>query len=197
MSGLIGRSSALVRRALVRQIRAVTAVLTRVVVGDRVSWTGQIPRGILSVVSVDRGGYLHVAQGFGFMGKPSIAVRSGGRCSIGNGVFINRNVTLVCRLSVSIGDNVLIGPGVSIFDHDHDFGSEDPGAQFICAPIEIGAGSWIGAGAVILKGVSIGEGSVVGANAVVTRSVAPNTVVGGVPARPLGPARKRRDSPAS
>ena len=51
------------------------------------------------------------------------------------------------------------------------------------APIHIGKNVWIGANATVLAGVTIGDGAVVAAGAVVTKDVAPNTVVGGVPAR--------------
>ncbi len=50
-------------------------------------------------------------------------------------------------------------------------------------PIRIGNGAWIGAKAIILKGVTIGEGAIVGAGSVVTRDVAPYTIVAGNPAR--------------
>lgn len=56
--------------------------------------------------------------------------------------------------------------------------------------IEIGNDVWIGFEAVILSGVTIGDGAIIGARAVVTRDVAPYTIVGGVPARPI---RRRFD----
>lgn len=56
--------------------------------------------------------------------------------------------------------------------------------------IVVGNDVWIGYEAVILSGVRIGDGAVIGARAVVTRDVAPYTIVGGVPARPI---RKRFD----
>ena len=56
--------------------------------------------------------------------------------------------------------------------------------------IVVGKDVWIGYEAVILSGVHIGDGAIVGARAVVTRDVAPYTIVGGVPARPI---RKRFD----
>jgi acetyltransferase-like isoleucine patch superfamily enzyme len=51
------------------------------------------------------------------------------------------------------------------------------------APITIEDDTWVGFGAVILKGVTVGRGSVVGARAVVTRDVPPFTIVAGNPAR--------------
>jgi acetyltransferase-like isoleucine patch superfamily enzyme len=56
-------------------------------------------------------------------------------------------------------------------------------------PISIGNDVWIGHGAIVLEGVRIGDGAVVGAGAVVTKDVAPYTIVGGVPAKPLGKKR--------
>jgi acetyltransferase-like isoleucine patch superfamily enzyme len=52
--------------------------------------------------------------------------------------------------------------------------------------VEIGCDVWIGAGAMIMDGVKIGHGAIVAAGAVVTRDVEPYSIVGGVPARPLG-----------
>ncbi|MEX6508054.1 DapH/DapD/GlmU-related protein [Jiella sp. M17.18] len=53
--------------------------------------------------------------------------------------------------------------------------------------VTIGHDVWIGHGATILPGVSIGNGAVIGAGAVVSKDVAPFTIVGGVPARPIKP----------
>lgn len=56
--------------------------------------------------------------------------------------------------------------------------------------IVIGNDVWIGYEAVIMQGVHIGDGAIIGTRAVVTKDVAPYTIVGGVPARPI---RKRYD----
>lgn len=51
--------------------------------------------------------------------------------------------------------------------------------------VRIGNDVWIGHAAIILPGVSVGDGAVIAAGAVVSRDVAPYTVAGGVPARPI------------
>ncbi len=56
--------------------------------------------------------------------------------------------------------------------------------------IVVGNDVWIGYEAVILSGVTIGDGAIIGSRAVVTKDVAPYTIVGGVPAKPI---RKRFD----
>jgi serine acetyltransferase len=104
----------------------------------------------------------------------------GDRCVIGRGSHI------VAHQSVTIGDDVWTGPYVYITDQNH--GYEDPGvpigSQFpVNRPVSIGAGSWLGAGAIILPGASIGRNVVVAAGAVVRGVVPDHCVVAGVPAK--------------
>ena len=104
----------------------------------------------------------------------------GDRCVIGRGSHI------VAHQSVEIGDDVWTGPYVYITDQNH--GYEDPdvpiGSQFpVNRPVSIGAGSWLGAGAVILPGASIGRNVVVAAGSVVRGDVPDKCVVAGVPAK--------------
>ena len=100
------------------------------------------------------------------------------------------SIQIVSYYGIQVGDGVMIGEYVSIRDANHIIGHEDiRNSGHTGAPIVICRNAWIGRGAVILAGVTIGENSVVAANAVVTRDVPANTVVAGVPARPLSRER--------
>jgi acetyltransferase-like isoleucine patch superfamily enzyme len=78
---------------------------------------------------------------------------------------------------------------------DYEVGATDagPSGNFRRGPVVIGNDVWIGAGAVVRRGVTIHDGAIVGAGAVVVHDVAPYTIVGGVPARPI---RRRFDDDA-
>ena len=112
---------------------------------------------------------------------------------VGDNVGISPNFTLFVRGSVEIGNDVIIGPTVTIIAENHRFddietlirvqGTKRSGIK-ICNNV------WIGASATILDGVTLGEGCIVAAGAVVTKDVEPFTIVGGVPARLI---RKRNN----
>jgi serine acetyltransferase len=104
----------------------------------------------------------------------------GDRCVIGRGSHI------VAHESIQIGDDVWTGPYVYITDQNH--GYEDPGtpigSQFpVNRPVSIGAGSWLGAGAIILPGARIGRNVAVAAGSVVRGEIPDRCVVAGVPAK--------------
>ena len=108
---------------------------------------------------------------------------------LGNHVFVGNLCTFSAALKIVVGDHVLISTGVRIHDNDgHPLDAakrragERIGAEETRAVV-IEDGAWIGANAVILKGVTIGRDAVVGTNAVVTRDVPPGAVAVGNPAR--------------
>jgi NDP-sugar pyrophosphorylase family protein len=89
--------------------------------------------------------------------------------------------------SIQIGEGTNIGSGALLMDTDlhqpagqWDWGN-DPGRG--ARPIHIGRGVFIGARAIVLKGVTIGDRAVVGAGAVVTKPVPPRHFAVGNPAR--------------
>lgn len=104
---------------------------------------------------------------------------------IGNFVRINENVFL--QGNIKIGDYVMIAPGVSIYTKTHNY--HDINTPMVLSgesktkKVIIENDVWIGRNAVVMPGVKIGRGSIIGANAIVNKSVAPNSIMGGVPAR--------------
>lgn len=106
---------------------------------------------------------------------------------VGEFTFFGRDVEIEVSTSVVIGKHCLIAPGVYITDHNHDVSARGPMFEAPCihGPVSIGDNVWIGARAIILPGVTIESGAVVAAGSVVTRSVPRDTIVAGVPARPI------------
>ena len=93
---------------------------------------------------------------------------------------------IICQkkhAEISIGNDVMIGPNVSIISAGHPVAPLDRRAHVVGKPIVIERNVWIAAGATIIGGVTVGENSVVAAGSVVTKDVPPNTLAGGNPAR--------------
>jgi len=101
---------------------------------------------------------------------------------VGKNVFINHGCEFMDRGGITLEDHVLIGPKVYLVTINHPVEPTRRRSTF-CAPILIKRNAWIGVGASLMPGVTIGENAIVAANAVVTSDVAPNTIVGGIPAK--------------
>lgn len=108
---------------------------------------------------------------------------------LGANVYFNVNCVVLDVMPVTIGANVLIGPGVHIYAASHPMDAQQrrSGLEFGRA-VTIGDDVWIGGGAVICPGVSIGSGAVIGAGSVVTRDVPAGAFAAGNPCRVI-PAR--------
>lgn len=120
----------------------------------------------------------------------------GKEIEIGNNSAIGLNARISGPLK--IGDDVMMGPNVSIFTQNHETENIYKPMRLQTAPKEkvtIGNDCWIGANAVILPGVTIGNGVIVGAGAVVTKNVPDYAVVGGVPAKIIKMREERKDLP--
>src|SRR4051794_22167916 len=114
---------------------------------------------------------------------PPFHTDSGRNLRIGRNVFVNHGCTAMDLGGIDIGDDVMIGPNVHLITSGHPLDPATRRSQITIAPIRIGRGVWIAAGAMVLQGVTVGDDAVVAAGAVVTREVPPRTLVAGVPAR--------------
>ena len=101
---------------------------------------------------------------------------SSGELIIGPHVYINRNCNIVSHESIKIGKKCTIGPNVCIYDHDHNFRSQNRDTEYVCKPITIGDNVWIGSNVIIIKGVTIGDNSVIAAGAIVRADVPANSI---------------------
>jgi len=133
-----------------------------------------------------------------FIAGELLIFRHGGRIAIGDWCYIGEGTRVWSSCSIEIGHRVLIAHNVSIFDsRTHPISPSKRHAHFREImerghprkidlgekPVVIADDAWIGANAIILRGVTVGTGAIVGAGSVVSSDVAPFTIVSGNPAR--------------
>lgn len=113
---------------------------------------------------------------------------------IGKRFYANFNLTILDCCPVKIGDDVLIGSGVSLLTPIHPLRWQDRNAKYdengefitieeYAKPITIGNSCWLASNVSVIGGVSIGNGSVIGAGSVVTRDIPENVFAAGNPCR--------------
>lgn len=113
-----------------------------------------------------------------------IEIRHPSGVSIGDYTTIGHNCVLDGRGRLVIGNCVNMSSQAMIWTNQHD--PQDGYFAVASAPVHIGDFAWLSTRSIILPGVTIGEGAVVAAGAVVTKPVDAYTIVGGVPAKPIG-----------
>lgn len=129
----------------------------------------------------------------------------GGRIEVGAWTFIGEAARIWSASSISIGSRVVIGHSVNVFDNlTHPLKASERYAQMKLIlsqghprelslsekPVVISDGAWVGAAALIMRGVTLGEGAIVAAGSVVTKDVPAFSVAAGNPAvvvKHLGP----------
>lgn len=116
--------------------------------------------------------------------RPPLYCDYGYQISIGARTFVNFGLMAADTATITIGEDVQIGPYVQLLTPTHPVDPEPRRAKWEAAePIVIGDNVWLGGGVIVLPGVTIGENTVVGAGAVVPRDLPPNVVAVGNPAR--------------
>ena len=118
---------------------------------------------------------------------------------VGKNFLSNYNLVIMDEGEVHIGDDVMIGPNVSIITNLHPvtagercvcwvpnrFPHDHKGNYVYARPVHIGNRVWICTGAVICPGVTIGDEAIIGAGSVVTHDIPPGMLAYGVPCRPI------------
>lgn len=114
--------------------------------------------------------------------EPGCRIVGNPRITIGDDFYMNA----YCHIlgDISFGRSVMLGPKVIMWSRDHGMASGEVMRRqpHVNDPIRVGNDVWIGAGAIVLKGVTIGDGAVIAAGAVVTADVRDGDIVAGVPA---------------
>ncbi len=116
--------------------------------------------------------------------EPPFHCDYGWNIEVGENFSANYNLTILDVGKVTIGDNVMIAPNVSLYTAGHPIhpASRDSGYEY-GIPITVGNNVWIGGSVTVLPGVTIGDNCVIGAGSVVTRDIPENSVAAGNPCR--------------
>ena len=125
----------------------------------------------------------------------------GSHTFIGQNFFANFNLLVMDDGKIFIGDNVMIGPNVSLLCTNHPLLPDErirmkyPDGHVsmseFAGEIHIEDDVWLAANVSVLDGVTIGTGAVIGAGSVVTRDIPAGWLAAGVPAKPIRPIGKQ------
>lgn len=123
-------------------------------------------------------GSITIGQNTEFAAYCDHEVHGEGKISIGNKVYMNRFCMISAHDSVTIGNNCLFGPGVKIFDNNHQYNPQTGvSTNLNSAPILIGNNCWIASNVVILKGSKIGDNCVIGAGCIIHGTIPSGSIV--------------------
>ena len=120
----------------------------------------------------------------GFYIEPPFRCDYGYNIFIGKNFYSNYNCTILDCAAVTIGDNVMFAPNVSILTAGHPIHHEmrNTGLEY-AFPITIGNNVWIGANVVVNPGVTIGNNTIIGSGSVVTKDIPDNVIAVGNPCK--------------
>ena len=104
---------------------------------------------------------------------------SNGLIKIGDNTAFNNGCIVACHKKIEIGNDCTFGPGVLVYDHDHDYTKNGKinGKAFICEDIKIGKNCWIGANSIILRGTTIGDNCVIAAGSIIKGKYKDNVII--------------------
>jgi acetyltransferase-like isoleucine patch superfamily enzyme len=133
-----------------------------------------------------KGSKLIIKGNLVLMSDVLIQAREGAVITLGKNCFMNRFCSLISHTAITLGDNVMLGENVKIYDNDHAIeGNVIMRKKFVAENISIGDNSWLANNVVILKGSTVGNNVVVGAQGLVKGELESNSIYAGVPCRKI------------
>lgn len=132
----------------------------------------------LCALKVFNQGIIRVGRNCEFAAYCDFEAHGDGVLEIGEGTYFNRYCMISAHERVTVGKRCMFGPGVKIFDNNHQYSPESGvSSQLNTAPVFIGDNSWIASNAIILKGAHIGKNCVIGAGCIVRGTIPDGRVV--------------------
>jgi len=108
-----------------------------------------------------------------------ITVKQNAKMKIGDNTYITR-ATISCLGEIEIGENCILGEGMKIFDHNHEY-TKNPFSvaktDFNIGKVKMGNNVWTGANVIILKDVTIGDNVILGAGCVIHKDIPDNSII--------------------
>lgn len=126
-------------------------------------------------IAIKKNSILKIGKNFRSRYNISFRIYNCGKVTIGNNCFFNDGCSINCQDKITIGDKVIFGQNVMLFDHDHDYKNDMN--KFVKKEITIGNNVWIGANCIILKGVTIGDNVVIAAGTIVKENIKSNSLI--------------------
>lgn len=170
-----------IHAAICAAIGSAKLSLLKLTKGKRVTYSGVNLVSPRTEITVDKGGILQLGKNLRIRSGAKVRVRKDAFVSIGDNFSMSNNCMIVAWEDVRIGKDVQFGPGVLVYDQDHDYRASGGLAaeRYITSPTSIGDGTWVGANSIILRGTHIGSGCVVAAGTVVRGVYPDNTLIYG------------------
>ena len=130
-------------------------------------------------LTIDKGAKVELGRNLRIRSGAKIRARKNAIIKIGDNFSMSNNCMIVAWQEIIIGKDVQFGPGVLVYDQDHDYRAQGgmSAEKYIMSPVSIGNGTWVGANAIILRGSKIGANCVVAAGTVVKGAYPDNVLI--------------------
>ena len=149
------------------------AVVYKLAYGKGLQFSGMPHISRTATIRIRRGASAKIGAVSNLADGVILSVSGKGKFTIGNNSSMGFYTVVTCHHKITIGNNVMIAPHVSMYDHDHEIhvvgNMKDAGYTY--GEIVIEDNVWIGDNVIILKGVHIGSGSVIAAGSLVNEDV--------------------------